>query len=156
MTQQFITNRAALADLLDWLDKGAPTVTFDMSVGISFGNARGTGDCGTSCCIAGAAAARATGLFGKYLTFEMVSKAFADTSYNQAWVNVPEKAIEYLGIDLDALPRAGIHNRYVIDLFSDQDAPYNCTPAQAAQAVRNFDATGTADWDAIKAEIEPE
>jgi hypothetical protein len=163
----FIANREALSHLLKWLDDGAHG--FNMRTGIEF-TEEGAGDCGTTCCIGGAVAQMAMGIWDKQgtvqemydaiQTFEDAPDGAADIDEGDGsldsdkmrnvsfWQGVPEIAIAHLGIDTS---RLGLQtdDRYGLDLFDSDLAPDNCTPAQAAQAVRNFDATGEPMWGTV-------
>lgn len=125
--------------LLEWLDAGAPHAVFDISVGnmrvferkddageirnswvAEQVEAKGVGDCGTVCCIAGAAAALSEGDISTPIQsddFEVIATS----------------ALNFLGIEEQEDPA----DRYMLhDLFDPDLAPYNCTPQQAATALR--------------------
>ena len=162
----FITNQAALARLLNWLDEGAHG--FDMNTGIEF-TEEGEGSCGTTCCIGGAVAQMAMGIWDKKGTVEerhaamMASEVwneadFGDCACDQEdemyaasfWGDIPKIAIGHLGIDMERLGEQKQKQNWMgLDLFDNAMAPERCTPAQAAQAVRNFDATGEPMWDTV-------
>jgi len=150
--EPFIANREALVKLLAWLVADAPTVTLDMTVGIKFGNEEGVGECGTVCCIAGAATQMADGTFGQPLSQKLFTAlGYEEVGHDQLWQGVPDKAIDYLGIDLDRLDVEVVRDENcIIDLFSDVLAPFCCTPKEAAQALRNFDVHGSALWHTVR------
>jgi hypothetical protein len=160
----FIANREALARLLKWLDAGAHG--FDMNTGISF-TEEGKGKCGTTCCIGGAVAQMSLGIWDKEGTVTerhaamMASAVWDETEQGDCefdqedkmygasfWGDIPKIAIEHLGIEMERLGEQR-HYWMGLDLFDNDLAPARCTPAQAAQAVRNFDATGEPMWDTV-------
>ena len=120
----------AMEELATWLEDGAPHVIFDMHHGlISYLDLEydddieraslqldkpGVGDCGTVCCIAGYAAY----LDGVREKDNLVYDAIAD------------RALYALGLERDP------HDAYLHPLFNPDLAPYDCTPQQAAVAVR--------------------
>jgi hypothetical protein len=153
----YIKNREALLELVGWLMDDAPTVTFDILKGVmTRGTESGEGVCGTICCIAGAAAQMHAGVFGLPLTKDMMADMSAEGnvlhegSVMEIWQGAPQRAIEYLDIDLDTLPDQRCDQEYILDLFSDAMAPSACTGYQAAQAVINFDETGDPRWKEIE------
>lgn len=160
----YIKNREALAKLLAWLEADAPTVDFDMDVGIlRYGNEKSEGQCGTACCIAGAAVQMKLDIFGKPLKVsdlkdipklhDSVHGLFNDIEQMELWGNIPETAVEYLGIDMNTLPEQACDLGHVLDLFSNsEDFGDGCTAKQAAQALRNFDETGDPRWEEVMEE----
>ena len=127
--------------LLNWLDDGAPHAVFNMDfcnmpLSVVTGDdieadtddatrrdeiileakTKGIGECGTVCCIAGAAAGMTQGDISKPLE-EIQWHVIADT------------AIKFLGIEKQ-------NTLMSHDLFDNCLAPENCTPAQAAAALR--------------------
>lgn len=138
-------NKERLTQLAEWLDAGAPHVVFDMGTGnepvsdvlhsleeegdedrydaiIYENDKKGLGDCGTVCCIAG----YAVQAFG---TEEQKNKHY--------WINTMEDALDLLD-----LPRRHVSTHIGHALFDFALAPADCTPQQAAQAVRNCIANG--------------
>lgn len=126
-----------LTKLHNWLMAGAPHVAFNMDYGLlnvdslSHSSRRtirevelnkpGVGDCGTVCCIAGAAYQMATDSLGK------VPRAAAELL---TWGEIQNKAAEWLGLTLD-------DEHTFHPLFDPNLAPDDCTPQQAAEAVQN-------------------
>lgn len=108
----------------EWLEAGAPHVIFNMLVGI--GNVdelidvSGHSDCGTVCCIAGAAQLMSVAPEGQ--EFPDIETQI-QMQQNADWADTEEVALEWLGLQDDSL-------------FSFHQAPDNCTPLQAAAAVR--------------------
>ena len=137
--------------LLAWLEAGAPHAVFHMR----FSNgpienvcsiedlrtyypsayqqveAKGIGACGTVCCIAGAAAGMASGDIAKPL--------------DEGWHDVTDKALKFLGIKRQSNP---VDSWMIHDLFDPFLAPENCTPQQAAQALRNV-MEGKDPWEGV-------
>lgn len=123
-------NMDNLEQLAQWLEAGAPHVVFNMSyyiaeldeVGTDYeerafrieSDQKGLGDCGTVCCIAGYAA-------------KMKCKKTA----NSSWPETRDAAINILGLE-HKHDAGGMGH----DLFDPDLAPSNCTPQQAAAAVR--------------------
>ncbi len=119
-------------ELLAWLDAGAPHAVFDMhfdNISLSVFDdmelyqfqdqvdSKGIGSCGTVCCIAGAAAGLAAGDISKPL------------SEYGSWSETQNTALNWLG-----LPKG--NERHGHDLFDPTQSPEDCTPAQAAEALR--------------------
>lgn len=136
--------------LLEWLDAGAPHAVFDITVGnmrvierkddngeirnswvAEQVETKGVGDCGTVCCIAGAAAALKEGDISTPIPsvdFEVIATS----------------ALNFLGIEEQEDPE----DKYMLhDLFDPDLAPYNCTPQQAAAALRRV-MVGEEPWEA--------
>jgi hypothetical protein len=127
-------NTRRLKALLKWLEAGAPHFVFNMKEDLTTYyveyldhplvqqvDAKGLGACGTMCCIAGFAA----------------QKAGVKPSEIGQWTTVREAALEYLGLPEVSSPSGfRVDNWYGHPLFSSVLAPKDCTPAQAAQAVR--------------------
>lgn len=124
-------NLEKLATLANWLDDGAPHVVFDMDIPNELiGDAaiyrdpetieryeieakqKNLGDCGTVCCIAG---------YAVHLAGEAGEK-------DSSWDDVQSKALSILGLTTDGEDHP---------LFNPLLAPENCTPQEAAVAVRN-------------------
>lgn len=112
-----------LKALAHWLEHGAPHVVFDMTQGMTLPDEpehlreAAQKGCGTVCCIAGYAA-----LLDGY---ERPTDAYPDLD----WEPLRDQALNALG-----LPNNG--EWYGHDLFDNELAPHNCTPTQAAAAVR--------------------
>lgn len=114
-----------LLRLRDWLMAGAPHARFDMDTGLATEADCDDGysdyelmpnACGTVCCIAGAAYMMAKGLMDK----QVEEMNFHD--------EVKKTALEWLG-----LPNISYMGH---PLFNNGEAPKNCTPIQAAEAVQ--------------------
>lgn len=157
-------NIERLEQMRDWLNDGAPHVIFDMSFGnesfqdainemdlegydlkdiaeveadpgselerakslLIQRNEKGIGSCGSVCCIAG----YAVQAFGTKEEKNLV-----------AWYSVASLAMGMLGLESN-------NSWYFHDLFSNELAPDNCTPQQAAQAVQNV-IDGKTAWSGI-------
>ncbi len=125
--------------LLEWLDAGAPHAVFDITVGsacvIEYKDddghfmdpfvehqvkTKGIGDCGTVCCIAGAAAA---------LKLGDISTPVQGIEFT----GIANLALDFLGLE----KQSGCHDPWLLhDLFDPDLAPSDCTPQQAAAALR--------------------
>lgn len=123
-------NIEKLNELAKWLDQGAPHIVFNMNHGqirlddlgapdnldgdydlsIKIAKSKGLGDCGTVCCIAGYA-------------------AFLENKIHFDWPGTRNTALRIFD-----LPRNGEYMGH--DLFDQDLAPEDCTPEQAAVAVR--------------------
>lgn len=99
-----------LEQLRDWLYDGAAGIHFDMDHGLMTSE-----DCGTVCCIAGAA---------YILSHTAIPKE------HLPWETVRDVAQHWLGLEDNDM-------FFGHDLFSHHLAPDHCTPEQAAQAVQN-------------------
>ncbi|MDX5412799.1 MAG: hypothetical protein LPK02_07105 [Rhodobacterales bacterium] len=129
-------NIERLTQLAEWLEDGAPHIVFNMHHGAEtvadifnhYGyeedlinavtiqrDAKGLGDCGTVCCIAGYAATQ-------------IAKKTPEELYS--WQVTRDVALRALDLPY-------IEDWYGHPLFNSHLAPENCTPQQAAQAVRN-------------------
>lgn len=118
-------NIEKMTELAEWLEKGAPHVRFDMRSGIEIDHTSvvGQGECGSVCCIAGFAVQMTKGSFK--INYRHGSPP---------WWEVRDRALEILG-----LPRTDEYDRHIGHaLFDFKMAPKNCTPQQAAQAVRRM------------------
>lgn len=118
--------------LLAWLDAGAPHAVFHMnSTNIRVAamdhdqisdytldqqKTKGIGPCGTACCIAGAAVGMAHGDISKPLP-------------PYSWVGLQVEALEFLELERNCQDHG--HN-----LFNPYLCPEDCTPDQAAEALR--------------------
>lgn len=136
-----------LKKLKSWLDSGAPHVAFSMKFSVEnvedmlmdyleeIGeveiNKPGVGECGTVCCIAGAAI---------LMSKEAIDKDKVDhdkiKETSGRWLDVRESALEWLGMSYLHAGEEG--NYFGHPLFNPDCAPENCTPQQAAQAVQNI------------------
>lgn len=142
-------NIERLTEMADWLEAGAPHVVFRMDHGretvdailedfdlYDYGSTeeynmiteerdtKGLGKCGTVCCIAG------------YAVEAYGSDAQRAEEY-MSWKHVKNIAMEAFD-----LPVSEYINHMGHDLFDPDLAPDNCTPQQAARAVRNCIASG--------------
>lgn len=146
-------NIERLEQMAQWLEDGAPHVVFNMEYGgtqigkfidyeesdvdypdvVLERDAKGLGDCGSICCIAGYAVAQYKG--NRYLQ-----------KLNGHW-----EAISRLALDILDLPSGQTTGDPYMghDLFDPNLAPHDCTPQQAAQAVRNVIA-GKEPWEGVK------
>lgn len=137
-------NLKNLEQLAIWLEDGAPHIVFNMNFGLEpldflvenepsrvanalavERDAKGLGDCGTVCCIAGYAAHKLA-----------TSPLSAQT--DSPWPEIREVALQTLG-----LPNNG--DFYGHDLFDSELCPDECTTAEAAVAVRKV-MKGEAPW----------
>jgi hypothetical protein len=133
-----------LVYIAEWLEAGAPTQGkvkgFNMRFGVS-AEAGDTPQCGTTCCIAGAATQFFNDEDGWFVT-----KAFDfDSEYKETneapWDVVQREATHILGLDhFDALCLFQPER-----LFGGELSDYN-DPLRAARVIRNFIATGIVDW----------
>lgn len=165
---QFIKNRTAYANILAWLDGGALKATLDMHNGILMvSEGVSDNDCGSTMCIAGALAQMSVGVFGKPITewsSEQLSslritvgtelaahpQGEALDDYAQSdWQVTADTAVQYLDVGIHELPIQLDPGSRGLDLFNPELAPPDCTPAEAAQAVRNFDQFGDPCWGRI-------
>jgi hypothetical protein len=105
-----------LEQLATWLEAGAPHITFNMDVGAAV-----EPECGTSCCMAGAAFFMKHNAIGCPTRQAQLAKEYGTTTshYELNWIRVRHEAAEWL--DVDSLLFRG---------------PLNATPAQAAVQVR--------------------
>jgi hypothetical protein len=105
-----------LEQLATWLEAGAPHVTFDMIVGAAV-----KPDCGTSCCMAGAAFFMKHNAIGCPTRQAQLAREYGTdaSAYEMNWMKVQLEAAQWL--DVDPLLFAG---------------PETATPAQAAIEVR--------------------
>jgi hypothetical protein len=145
-----------LETLRDWLQDGAPHVTFNMDRGLTLTtevvrNGVGPGDCGTTCCIAGAAVyfvalqVKPDG----HVAVDGMSSPEVWTMHSEIedleapWDRVAQIALDWLGLTADG------SSWYGHDLFSPRLAPDDCTPQQAAVAVQNI-IDGKAPWSHVR------
>lgn len=125
--------------LLSWLDAGAPHFVFDMDHGLdyveqvrdieallAYSNQRDKAACGTVCCIAGAAQLMSLAPEGELFPSPEDQQRLVDYA---DWTNTRDLALAWLGLPSNNDPLGH-------DLFSFALAPNNCTPQQAAAAVR--------------------
>lgn len=127
-----------------WLEAGAPHAVFDIHVGNSpltdegvcentsystveeyFDGQPVPSDCGSICCIAGAAY-----LMSKAPEGQLFPSITHQMRLEPSWSTTRDTALEYLG-----LPENNVFFGH--DLFDSALAPDGCTPAQAAVAVQN-------------------
>ena len=146
-----------LIKLRDWLLDGAPHAVINMHEGMyvtgnigllkenysdQFKDDQKNQDCGTVCCIAGAAHlmshAKGDEIFPSIPRQEEI---YEDEGY---WDETRDKALMFLGLKREATEvTEDQENRgigpswYGHSLFASNYAPDNCTPQQAAQAVQN-------------------
>jgi len=126
-----------MTKLRDWLAAGAPHVRFDMDTGVVVEESHGMGDCGTVCCIAGAAALMAVN--GDTIVKDIHDVEELDFDGEEAsWYTIMDKALSWLGLPEN-------NSSFGHDLFDPHAAPDDCTPAQAADAVTRL-MNGEAPW----------
>ena len=131
----FITEqgRKSLEGVAAWLEAGAPHIEdkgidgFEITSGVE-----ALGDCGTTCCIAGA-------------VVQFNDPRFLEEGDARNWTSVYYDAIDVLGIseeDAVALFLAGGRG------MSDDQEQFaeTVTPVLAAKVIRNYLATGEVDW----------
>lgn len=142
-----------LEKLRDWLNDGAPHLVFNMKFGLVPANVidaeemvtssapeqlfrftrhqEGIGDCGTVCCIAGAAA----------VLFDYEKRSAADLADQVlGWDTISHQAMWALGLP-------DVEDFFGHTLFNPLMAPDRCTPQQAALAVQNvIDGAGEKCW----------
>lgn len=129
-------NYQNLAHLTSWLKQGAPEHLFTMQVAVAPSNtlpddswdfyqtndasedqlSKKKTDCGSVCCIAGAAAQ-----FRGHYTPEKLA--------HKDWSVIQSEALEYLGLNPSKAEMR------MIPLFDPDEAPHGCSPAQAAEAL---------------------
>jgi hypothetical protein len=122
--------------VIAWLEAGAPHAYFDMDYGVqqpndfeffgnytAYKNVEEKENCGTVCCIAGAAALMD---YAEEIDYKGV---FPKISPEMRWQEVEKRALKYLGLPKDC---ADFGN----ELFSPEYAPENCTPQEAAEAMK--------------------
>jgi len=121
-------NLENMTKLRDWLAAGAPHVRFDMDIGVIIEEPKGLGDCGTVCCIAGAAALMSVNGGVIVKDYDDVADELHVEGGEAEWVKVEHVARHWLQL---------LENNWAFghDLFDPQLAPDDCTPAQAADAV---------------------
>lgn len=129
-------NRENLQKLIDWLDAGAPHFIFDMRTDLESYyvqdlserlfqqvEAKGIGECGTVCCIAGWAA----------------QQMGVKPEHDFVWQTIRNKALQFFGL---GEPKSAMSLDYRDPdwfghpLFNSILAPHDCTPEQAAKAAR--------------------
>lgn len=140
-------NVKLLERIATWLENGAVEVDrfgnpieFNMAVGVKSGHE----DCGTACCIAGAAV--------QFVNPVMIQGYFenneADFDWEgmteMPWSSVQEAAWLYTGLDRQLAsqlfePQYHSNRSYLLEDYSD--------PVLAAKVIRNLIATGIVDWD---------
>jgi len=117
-----------MTKLRDWLAAGAPHVRFDMDTGVTIEEGSGVGDCGTVCCIAGAAALMSVNGGVIVKDYDDVANELHVEGGEADWFKVEYAARHWLELPDN-------NGRYGHDLFDPELAPDGCTPAQAAEAV---------------------
>lgn len=151
-------NVPKLEELASWLEAGAPHIIFDMETCqllvkdanrakilvdsdavMTEVDKKGLGGCGTICCIAGYVAFMANN--------EKLFIVEGESKWDGHWVGVRDIALR----ELD-LPSNGEDERYGHDLFSPYLCPENCSPKQAAKAVRLVVDGNHHPWNEIKNE----
>lgn len=85
-------------------------------------------DCGTACCVAGAAHLMSVNSDG---TFPSPQEQFELTMRAGGWETTRDTALNWLGLETDE------DSFYGHRLFNPQLAPAHCTPSQAAVAIQN-------------------
>lgn len=132
-------NYENLNKVIDWLERGAPEVVFSMHYALTAiddtdlkneddpldegfhtlaltEQAKVRGGCGSVCCIAGAAAQFAGMKPDEY----------------DAWTDVQTRALNYFGIGVNE------STPWMLPVFDPEWAPDNCTPRQAAEALKRW------------------
>jgi hypothetical protein len=122
-----------MTQLAIWLEAGAPHIIFNMREGIDVDpyeripeiikDQVGVGECGTTCCIAGYAVSLEKNQFSLHPIH----------GNGPAWCDVRDDALRILG-----LPLQKDHGGMGHALFDFRLAPKDCTPQQAARAVRRM------------------
>jgi hypothetical protein len=120
----------------EYLNIGAPKITFDMSHHLTVVEDTDPNECGTVCCIAGIAT-----LLAEHGNIEDQKDSLTDDQEEELedygevhlmpWSEVSVIAANWLGLDQAG---DGFHYHY---LFNPDHAPNGCTPQQAAAAVDN-------------------
>jgi hypothetical protein len=153
-----------LTQLAEWLEAGAPHAYFSMELGVCAATDSGVADatsdystlgsllrrtdemlkpdCGTVCCIAGAAHLMSVAEPGEIFPSLKRQQALLKDAEGD-WAATRDAALEFLGLSLhgDLMAQYKGH-----PLFDDELAPDPCSPAQAAAAVRRVIA-GKAPWE---------
>lgn len=142
--------------LKTWLEDGARHAFFNMHTGIEDVEIAveeglevegyGKGDCGTVCCIAGAAQMMSHAEKGEIFPSMDIQSWVIDEF--QGWDSTLKQSSEWLGIDVTSSNTAEDPDWFGHDLFNPASAPKNCTPQQAAQAVQNV-IDGKPAWEGI-------
>jgi hypothetical protein len=132
--------RQRLEIVAKWLEAGAPhvdekgIVSFNMNVGIKYG------DCGTTCCIAGAVC--------------QFSKPFVASDIDcieQGFYSLdPEYGVLGRAIDLLGISRLDADKLFTPDVVDEDGDWKHITPAQAATTIRKYLATGAVDWSHVE------
>lgn len=145
-------NLENLEKIARWLEAGAPHVIFDMEHSVThpadvasdlelseaeyLAQQNESSRCGTVCCIAGAVYLMKRAPEGQL--FPSPEMQFAIEETVKYWPGVYQEALGYLGLEFSNVEMGH-------DLFDPDLAPKNCTPAQAAEAVRRV-MKGEAPW----------
>lgn len=137
-----------LTKLAEWLEAGAPheRIRFDMREGIAFDpeqfSPRDLANCGTSCCLAGAAVQ----FFGSAQRLSDDGALWGHFSGvpKLGWPDVRDEAMELLNLESpvadDLFQPIGVAD------FDDEYLWFFNDPARAAATVRKLIATGEVDW----------
>jgi hypothetical protein len=144
-------NIERLTKLAEWLEGGAlhQTIIFDMSKGVSFTEViphdpQASIECGTSCCIAGAAVQMFNDLPALFLGQE--ERGYLSNYGREIeWRVVGQEARELLELSVDQAERLfepHLHHDHTIYYFND--------PAWAARVIRHLIATGNVDWNGTR------
>ncbi len=156
-----------LKQLKDWLMAGAPHVILNMNVGIldiddvhtisldaekeNFlqNQVASKSDCGTICCIAGAAHMMSHAEDGEI--FPSITKQNDILLTKGTWGATRDAALSWLGLERQYFTPSEdvfLAGHFGHKLFENDLAPANCTPHQAAQAVQNV-IDGKEPWEGI-------
>lgn len=142
-------NTERLELLAQTIEAERPEVAFDMRYGIDYGlraedlRMLGRVNCRAVCCVAGTALLLAHGWRPGADPLPIISQQASEAG-EVPWPIVGRAALQWL--ELPATDDVMLH-----DLFCPAQAPCGCTPAEAAQAIRNVAATGDPQWAAIAA-----
>lgn len=146
----FIKNKENAARLWTWLNDGAPHTAFDIEQSIitepeecfddiladaeEIAGHELPPECGTVCCIAGAADLMAHDLFGK------LTSAVSDFSEARSFKNTQKSAISWLGLRLkdEEDERITLQPHYILPLFDPAKSSLMATGQQAAKALVNY------------------
>jgi hypothetical protein len=124
--------------VIAWLEAGAPHAYFDMEYGVEdvyddffnqhysiYKDVPKKEDCNTVCCIAGAAALMS------YAEDNQLKTVFPENHVDMRWDEIEDRALCYLGLPKDDIAFGN-------QLFSHEIAPENCTPKEAAEAMKRL------------------
>lgn len=166
MAQQYLTEPTRFTEnfenvnrVLEWLYNGAPHTVFSIEVG-SVGvddynkyfaddhddNPEIPEECGSVCCIAGAAYQMYHGIFGEQYVE-------AEKDVYVPWHTVQSYADLFFGTDHEELPFQDSDDGHMLDIFDPALARSYLggqpSAAQAAQALYNFATTGDPKWETL-------